>query len=187
MNWLVMAVGLLALWRSIGWLSRLARRRTWSVSAPALRRRPCRHRRLGDARRRRLAAKQARELATMLASGWSHHAVAHLCDGVVLGAGEVPLQCSATHFWVCATRSTWVSRTGCAVGAAALSPVRARSASRAGRTMVRSPGWPSSPGYAGGQKTERCCPSGGRVWTRSKWTSTGTRSCSVPTTGAHRS
>ena len=110
MSWFVMAVGLLVLWRSVGWLCRLARRRTWSVAAPPLRRRPRRHRRLGDARRRRLAAKQARELAAMLASGWSRHAVAHLSDGVVLGAGEVPLQRGATDFSVWATRSTWLSR-----------------------------------------------------------------------------
>ena len=54
--------------------------------------------------------KRARELAAMLADGWSHRVVAHLSDGVVLGAGEVALQRSATNFSVWATRSTWLSR-----------------------------------------------------------------------------
>jgi hypothetical protein len=70
LSWFVMGVVLLVLWRTIAWLSRLSKRRTWSVAAPALRRRPRRHRRLGDATRRRVAVKRARELVAALAQGW---------------------------------------------------------------------------------------------------------------------
>ena len=106
-----MAVGVLILWRTIAWLVLLAKRRTWSVSAEPLRRRPRRHRRLGDATRRRVAVKRARELVAALAQGWPQDPAAHLSDGVVLGAGEVALQRSKTHFSVWATRSTWLSHT----------------------------------------------------------------------------
>ena len=106
-----MAVGVLVLWRTIAWLVLLAKRRTWSVAAEPLQRRPRRHRRLGDATRRRVAVKRARELVAALAQGWPQDPAAHLSDGVVLGAGEVALQRSKTHFSVWATRSTWLSHT----------------------------------------------------------------------------
>jgi hypothetical protein len=109
LSWFVMAGGVLILWRTIAWLVLLAKRRTWSVSAEPLQRRPRRHRRLGDATRRRAAVKRARELVAALAQGWPQDRAAHLSDGVVLGAGEVALQRSKTHFSVWATRSTWLS------------------------------------------------------------------------------
>jgi hypothetical protein len=106
-----MGMGVLVLWRTIAWLSRLAKRRTWSVAAPALRRRPRRHRRLGDATRRRAAVKRAREVVAGSAQAWPRDHAAHLSDGVVLGPGEVALERSKTHFSVWATRSTWLSHT----------------------------------------------------------------------------
>jgi hypothetical protein len=111
LSWFVMGVVLLVLWRTIAWLSRLSKRRTWSVAAPALRRRPRRHRRLGDATRRRVAVKRARELVAALAQGWPQGPAAHLSDGVVLGAGEIALQRSKTQFSVWTTRSTWLIQT----------------------------------------------------------------------------
>ncbi len=109
MSWFVMAVGVLALYRTIAWLVRLAKRRTWSVAASPLRRRPRRHRRLGDARHRRMGVKSARELVPVLANG-PQSSVAYMSNGVILGVGEVLLQRTTSHFSVWATRSTWLSR-----------------------------------------------------------------------------
>ena len=53
--------------------------------------------------------KASAELVAVLAQGWPQGPAAHLSDGVVLGAGEVALQRSTTHFSVWATRSTWLS------------------------------------------------------------------------------
>ena len=105
-----MAVGVLVLWRTIGWFLQPAKRRTWSATSPPLRRRPRRHRRLGDERRRRASAKSARELVATLTIGWSDDPVAHLSGGVILGAREIAFQRSTTDFSVWATRSTWLSR-----------------------------------------------------------------------------
>jgi hypothetical protein len=69
LSWFVIAVGVLVLWRTITWLLRLAKRRTYSVEAAPLRQRPRRHRRLGDRMRRRAAAKRAQELVDVLANG----------------------------------------------------------------------------------------------------------------------
>jgi hypothetical protein len=108
-RWFVMAIGVLVFWRTMGGLWRLAKGRGRSVATQPLRRRPGRHRRPGDTRRRRVAAKRARHLVAMWAGGWPHDPVVHLSDGVVMRAGEVPLQRGTTHFWVWATQSTWQS------------------------------------------------------------------------------
>ena len=119
--------------------------------------------------------KAGRELVATLAQGWPQDPAAHLSDGVVLGAGEVALQRSTTHFSVWATRSTWLSRTR----------VRGwgrRAESSTGEVSVS--GWQDHgevtlAGYLGpvvrtSQETERFSRSGGRVWTASKSTSPST-------------
>lgn len=84
-------VGLLMVWRAT--ISfRSGCRPSWArlLAGRPLRRRPRRHRRLGDRKRRREAAVAARALLAMLASG-GQDPVAHLVVGVVLQPGEVPL------------------------------------------------------------------------------------------------
>ena len=105
-----MAVGVLVLWRTIAWLL------TAGEDGGPGRWQPSR---FGDglvatdtsATQCGGAPQQSgrAELIAVLANGWSHDAVADLADGVVLGAGEVALQRSTTHFSVWATRSTWLS------------------------------------------------------------------------------
>ena len=107
MSWFVMAVGVLVVWRTIAWLWSLAK--TGGPVDPPLRRRPRRHWHPGDTIRRRAAAKRARQLIAVLANGLSHDPVADLADGLILGAGEVAIQRSTTHFSVWVTRSTWLS------------------------------------------------------------------------------
>ena len=105
-----MAVGVLVLWRTIAWLVPLAKRRTRSVAAPPLQATtsspPTAWRRNATAAGRKASG---RTRCRVLANGWSQDPVAHLSDGVILGAGEVALQRSETHFSVWATRSTWLS------------------------------------------------------------------------------
>jgi hypothetical protein len=91
----VIVVGVLVLLRTITWLLRLTTRRTWLVADPVFRQRPRRHRRLGNGRRRRVAAKRARELVAALANGWSHDPIAHLSDGAIVG--EKSLYSAAPH------------------------------------------------------------------------------------------
>jgi hypothetical protein len=102
-------VGLLTLWRVIA--SVRPRRRAWEQrtgGAPS-RRRPCRHHRPGDGKRRRLAREQARDLVgTLLAGG--HDPVVHLAAGVVLEAGEVAWQRSMACLSVWSTESSWITR-----------------------------------------------------------------------------
>jgi hypothetical protein len=86
----LIAVALLMAWRTIAWVRR-RRRPSWEQMSgnPPLRRRPRRHRRFGDYRRRREAAETARAFVAMIAAG-GHDPVAHLGAGVVLQPGESP-------------------------------------------------------------------------------------------------
>jgi hypothetical protein len=105
-------VGLLVAWRLISWVRR-ARGDGWEQalgarSSRCRRRRPRRHRRLGDARRRRMAREQARDLVAVLASG-GHDPLVHLAAGVVLEPGEVAWQRTTARLAVWRTESTWVT------------------------------------------------------------------------------
>jgi hypothetical protein len=86
----VIVVALLMAWRAVTW----ARRRvgpSWeqSLGGLPLHRRPPRHRRVGDRRRRRDAAEEARAIVAMLSAG-GYDPVDHLDVGVVLKQGEAP-------------------------------------------------------------------------------------------------
>lgn len=108
MNVLWIVVGLLLLWRIVA-LSRRWRRPDWTGTMGARpRRRPRRHRRLGDRTRRHLAREQARELAVVIASD-SRDPVAHLSAGVVLEPGERAWQESTARLSVWGTEATWVT------------------------------------------------------------------------------
>lgn len=85
----VIAVALLMAWLAVAWLRRW-RASSWERSlGPSLHRRPRRHRRVGDRRRRRAATEEARALVAMLTAGGCDP-VAHLDVGVVLQPGEMP-------------------------------------------------------------------------------------------------
>ena len=86
----VIVVALLMAWRAGAWV-RHRGLSSWerSFGRPLLHRRPRRHRRVGDRRRRRVATEQARAIVAMLAAG-GHAPVAHLDIGVVLQPGEAP-------------------------------------------------------------------------------------------------
>jgi hypothetical protein len=117
--WVVL--GLLA-WRLAAWRRR--RHRQPDLADDRLRRRPRRAHRLGDRRRRRAAADEARALVTRLASDVPVQGV-ELAAGVVLQAGELAWLRSTTHLsvwvgkalWVTSSRSSWLGRRAESVGA----------------------------------------------------------------------
>jgi len=100
--------GLLVAWRIT---SSVRHRRAWGQRSGGLpsRRRPCRHHRPGDAKRRRLARKQARDLVGTLFAG-GHDRLVHLAAGVVLEADEVAWQRSMARLSVWSTESSWVTQ-----------------------------------------------------------------------------
>jgi len=106
--WIV--VGLALTWRMIVVLRRRSRR-DWEqmIGASRLRRHPRRHRRPGDARRRRIAAGQTGELLQALAAG-QHDPSAHLEAGVVLEPGEVSWGRGEARLWVWSSESAWAWR-----------------------------------------------------------------------------
>lgn len=108
---LVIVVGLLVLVWALGFACRQSRWR-WMLApgGPPVRRRVRRHRRrIGDARRHRLAEERARRLVVDLMTGRSG-LVANLSAGVVLRPGEVAWQSTQTRLATWTTRPVWVSR-----------------------------------------------------------------------------
>jgi len=104
--WVV--IGLLVAWRITSWVRRRPAWEHRTGGAPS-RHCPRRHHRPGDAKRRRVAREQARDLVGTLAAG-GHDPVVHLAAGVVLGPGEVAWQRSMARLSVWSTESSWVTR-----------------------------------------------------------------------------
>lgn len=106
----VIVVALLMAWRAGAWV-RHRGLSSWerSFGRPLLHRRPRRHRRVGDRRRRRVATEQARAIVAMLAAG-GYDRVAHLDAGVVLQPGEMPWGHAQARFATWETQAVRVAR-----------------------------------------------------------------------------
>jgi len=101
-------IGLLVAWRITSWVGR-RRDREQRIGGALSRHRPRRHHRPGDAKRRRIARGQARDLVAALGSA-RHDPIMHLAAGVVLEASEVAWQRSVACLAVWSTEAAWTTR-----------------------------------------------------------------------------